>query len=284
VTTTAIYWANTGDATIRKLTRAADGGVAGNPATFISMATTSNPAASDIAVDTTILYALVGPSFGGQGCASVLTYSASSPVSATCQYPGVGGCQTAPARRFALDTANIYISMATCQSLSALFYSPKPGGTLVAYPAPASAATAMASDGATLYYATGAQIHAQPTGGGAASSFAASTSAVTDLAVDATSVYWIAVGGDVQSLAKASANGTPTTLASGQHQPLRLALDATALYWTNPGDGSIGTIPKAGGAARALVTAQASPWGIAVDALGVYWTNSGDGSVKMLPW
>ena len=78
---------------------------------------------------------------------------------------------------------------------------------------------------------------------------------------------------------------TPTgclvALASGQENPVALAVDATSVYWTNHGsgqftsDGSVMSVPIAGGTPVTLAPGRVAPGGIAVDASNVYWTEYG---------
>jgi hypothetical protein len=70
-------------------------------------------------------------------------------------------------------------------------------------------------------------------------------------------------------------------LSSGFIPPGRLAIDANNAYWTN-GDGTIRTVPLAGGTTTTLVTGLSQPIGIAVDAQDVY-AASQDGRIVSAP-
>ena len=72
----------------------------------------------------------------------------------------------------------------------------------------------------------------------------------------------------------------PATLASSLSKPWGIALSATHVYWTNTGDGTVMTVPIAGGvAATVLASGQSNPMSIAVDATNVYWAATGGGTV-----
>jgi hypothetical protein len=283
----ALYWTNTGDSTIRELDRGTDGGLAPSGRTLVTLSV--NPTATELAADGTTLYALVGPSYAGQGCNSVLVLPLANPTSATC-IAGTGAC--APASRFTTDGANVYASL-SCASSAEILFDAKPGaGPPKTFPNVSGTVSAMTSDGTTLYYAVGTKLYAQPLASGNATSLITSPSPVTDMAVDATSVYWITSNGGVHATAKASATATDLTLVGINSAALvRMAIDDTNVYFTIAGAGDAGstgavaTVPKGEFSPLPvyLAKAQASPWGIAVDDHGVYWTNSGDGTVMMAP-
>jgi hypothetical protein len=70
-------------------------------------------------------------------------------------------------------------------------------------------------------------------------------------------------------------------LSSGFVPPGRLAIDANDAYWTN-GDGTIRSVPLAGGTTTTLATGLSQPMGIAVDAQNVYAV-SHDGRIVSVP-
>lgn len=72
-----------------------------------------------------------------------------------------------------------------------------------------------------------------------------------------------------------------TVLSSGFIPPGRLAIDANNAYWTN-GDGTIRSVPLAGGTTTTLATGLTQPMGVAVDAQNVY-AASQDGRVVSAP-
>lgn len=72
-----------------------------------------------------------------------------------------------------------------------------------------------------------------------------------------------------------------TILSSGFIPPGRLAIDANNAYWTN-GDGTIRTVPLAGGTTTTLATGLSQPIGISVDAQNVY-AASQDGRIVSAP-
>jgi hypothetical protein len=70
-------------------------------------------------------------------------------------------------------------------------------------------------------------------------------------------------------------------LSSGFIPPGRLAIDANNAYWTN-GDGTIRSVPLAGGTTATLTTGLTQPMGVAVDAQNVY-AASQDGRIVSVP-
>jgi hypothetical protein len=76
----------------------------------------------------------------------------------------------------------------------------------------------------------------------------------------------------------------PVTLASGQNLPAYLALDNANVFWTNSGDGTIRSVPIAGGSPR-LVATGAVPrvWVVAVTPDVVVWTENGGTRVAGVP-
>ncbi len=106
------------------------------------------------------------------------------------------------------------------------------------------------------------------------------------VAVDATSIYWTESGsspgvGKVMKASKVDGSGA-VQLAGNLMTPQGIAIDGTAVYWAGTGDGTIRTVPLAGGAVTVLAAGQAMPVKVAVDATSVYWTNNaGDTVVKV---
>ncbi len=125
------------------------------------------------------------------------------------------------------------------------------------------------------------------------------------IALDASFVYWVNVGGTVKKVAKEG--GTPIVIASGQVSPTSIAIDANDVYWTNSGtsscssvtgactsnaDGTIMSVPLAGGTPTVVAGGQRTPVSIAVDAVNAYFVDEGtgvynspdtDGSVMKVP-
>jgi hypothetical protein len=72
-----------------------------------------------------------------------------------------------------------------------------------------------------------------------------------------------------------------TVLSSAFVPPGRLTIDANNAYWTN-GDGTIRSVPLAGGTTATLATGLSQPMGIAVDAQNVYAVSQ-DGRIVSVP-
>jgi hypothetical protein len=68
-------------------------------------------------------------------------------------------------------------------------------------------------------------------------------------------------------------------LVNGLSTPQDIALDATRVYWSDPGNGSVNAISKAGGAVVPLASGQAQPRRIAVEGAYVYWGNYLGGAI-----
>lgn len=112
------------------------------------------------------------------------------------------------------------------------------------------------------------------------------------IAVHAGTVYWVDASGTVMSVP--AGGGTAVTLASGQSRPSSIAVDDSNVYWTNAGqqtcmsqsgacgsnpDGSLVSLPLAGGAPKTLASGLCGPDSIAVDTNDVYFADGGDGMV-----
>jgi hypothetical protein len=107
-----------------------------------------------------------------------------------------------------------------------------------------------------------------------------------DIAVDGTSVYWTEQGspsgsGKVMKASKTDGSGA-TALATDAVGPQGIAIDDKNVYWANKNDGTIKSVPIAGGAVKVLAPGQGKPANVVVDATHVYWTNvDGDSIVKI---
>jgi hypothetical protein len=119
-----------------------------------------------------------------------------------------------------------------------------------------------------------------------ASSIGLTMNTISDVALTAKAVYWT-TGGDVMSAPLDG--GTAVPVAVAQNVPGAMAIDSQSLYWVNVGsvyypvdpvespghNGSIVSVPLAGGTPRVLASDQDSPLAIAVDDTAIYWTAGG---------
>jgi hypothetical protein len=295
----ALYWSNTSDATLRRMpvddtgTPLADAGVT----SIFSFADAGAASASDLMLDGTTLYAVVGPNALTQPtlaktCRTYFEMPISDPSSATCAKPtNLCNASTSIATRVAYDSKNVFLSNGDCDYILG---APKPGtdgnswrslGTL------SDQALAMYSDNTSLFFAVGNEILVQPStpGAGLPTAFVTSPNDVGDIYADGNDVFWASTGvdGSIESLGETAVGGNTRVLAGNQEQPQRLGVDDSNIYWTNTGmtqkGGSIGMAPKNGSAvARVLAGSLGSPWGIAVGTQAIYWTNSSDGTIMML--
>jgi hypothetical protein len=115
--------------------------------------------------------------------------------------------------------------------------------------------------------------------------------------IDATSAYFTTVEFSATVMRVPLAGGAPVMLASGSAQPMGLAVDGARAYWTNastshtfnatPGtDGTVLSVPIAGGTTMPLAPDQTEPAAIAANGTTVCWTTiaagPGSGSVSCL--
>lgn len=80
------------------------------------------------------------------------------------------------------------------------------------------------------------------------------------------------------------------SLAPAQSNPFAIALDSANVYFANYLDGTVVSLPRAGGSPTTLAKGQDVPRGLAVDGQNVYWLNEGtaamhyaDGAVMKAP-
>jgi hypothetical protein len=287
-----LYWSSAGDGTVRRLARGDGGILGGTPVIVFSAGEAGAGGASDLLIDGTTLYALVGP--GAAAASSCRTYVEMEIPAGTnwaCAKPTNVCSSTSVASRIALDQSgtNVYMSNGTCDRI---MYAPKPGNDSNAwtpYRQLNGNPIALAADGMNVYYAFDHEVDEQVVNSPntAPTSFALSHTPIVDLVADNLTVYWVNSGGDVEALAKSLAGAPPTILATGQSHPQHMTLDDSNVYWTNQGavggQGSVAMASKLGGTPITLASNQSSPSAIAVDNTGVYWTNLGDGTIKMIP-
>ncbi len=285
----ALYWSNGSDGTVRRLSRSTGGIPAGTPQTVFNVGDAGAGAPSDLLLDGTTLYTLVGPgALPGSSCRTYVDLGLPSAANWYCPKPNVVCAPTSIAQRITFDSTNVYMSNGTCDYL---MVAPKPGNDPTSwqrYLQIKGDPIALAADGTDIYLAFDHEIDVQLIAAlaSAPGSFALSYTPVVDLVADDVTVFWMNNGGDVESLAKARANAPPTVLATLPLHPVHLTVDGSNVYWTNQGavggQGSVVMISKDGGAPITLAASQANPSPIAVDGVGVYWGNAGDGTIRMI--
>jgi hypothetical protein len=295
VTADALYWSDVGNATLRRLALDSDGTPLADagPQSVYSFANNMSAGASDLLLDGTTLYALVGPntlaSASSTACHTYFVMPLSNLSGSTCARPNSACSVSATATGVAIDVDNVYLSDSTCQYV---MQEPKPGTSAnnwTTHGSLSDAPAALASDGTTLYYALGKTLWSwsEPLSGSMPGIFWADQFPIGDVLTDGVRAYWMTTGssGSIESRPAGAVGDTPTVLATNQNLPHRMAMDDHDLFWTNAGvtSGSIGMVAKDGSTAwRAIASEQAEPWAVTVSPHAVYWTNPGDGCVMML--
>jgi hypothetical protein len=102
----------------------------------------------------------------------------------------------------------------------------------------------------------------------AATVLAESDDLVLELAVDGEKLFWVA---DNMLHAVPVAGGSPVDVGASAGESL--VLDETYAYFAGGIRGTVGRLPKSGGAFETIVTGQKEPTSVAVDASGVYFAN-----------
>ena len=100
------------------------------------------------------------------------------------------------------------------------------------------AATALASDGTTLYFATNSNIGGVTLPSGTPVSFG-NVSFIRGLAVDGNTLWAATNAGTVLKLLRGAGGVSVVATIGGQSTPTAITLDANAVYWTNQGDGTV---------------------------------------------
>ncbi len=102
------------------------------------------------------------------------------------------------------------------------------------------------------------------------------------LALDANYVYWSGKLPGTGTIGRTKRdNSTSGALVNNLTNPTGIAVDGTYVYWVDNTDGTVSSVPLAGGTVNKLASGQNGPNAIAVDATGIYWTTS-DGKVMVL--
>jgi hypothetical protein len=115
--------------------------------------------------------------------------------------------------------------------------------------------------------------------------------ATTGIAVSDAGVLW---GGYTTNIYYLPFGASEAEAGAGTTEPLQLtripnidlrfvAMDDTRAYFTMTDNGSVWTVPLAGGATTRISGEEGGPWGITADSSGVYWANSannGNGGIR----
>jgi hypothetical protein len=155
-----------------------------------------------------------------------------------------------------------------------------------------SSPRALASDGKRVVWVTQATSAANsgavrtiPLDGGLVAQISAGQSDPVAVALDATFAYFanFSSGG---SIARVPVDGGETTMLAIASAPWSIALDEDAVFWTNRQDGSVQSLPKAGGSGVTTIHAEGSfadLRGLTLDEEHAYWVDTGRGEILTAP-
>lgn len=131
---------------------------------------------------------------------------------------------------------------------------------------------ALVVDATFAYWTSGGGLFKAPLGGGTATQLLINGAGGT-LAIDSANVY-------AENLKYAKIGG-PSVLGPDPNVQ-GIAVDATTVYWAAD-NGTIVSVPIAGGVETVLATGQSTPYGIAVDSNYVYWVTYNGDTVMRVP-
>ncbi len=260
---TSVYFPSTGDGRIVKVSKAG-----GSP---VILADGQNQPI-DIAVDGTNVY---WTNEGGSGSVMKVPTSGGTPTTLAAGQGASFG--------IAVDGTSVYWTNITGNH--AVMKVGIEGGTPAVFASATNPWAIAVSDG-NVYFTDGDNVMMAPAAGGNAVVIATGQNFPFSLAVDSTNVYWSSARGTGAIVKMPLTGGTPTILASSTGMN-RIAVDTTSVYFTtpdpgSPNDGTVTSIPLAGGPTTQLVDGQSTPEGIAVDATSVYWVDTTLGAAMKL--
>ncbi|MGZ3442399.1 MAG: hypothetical protein ACXVDD_22920 [Polyangia bacterium] len=140
---------------------------------------------------------------------------------------------------FCADSAHVYYATGADLVLRSIALplsgssTPTDVGTLTA-----QAATALASDGTTLYFATAGTIGGITLPTGTPQLFG-NIANINGLAVDGNTLWASTAAGTILTLARSGNVISVVDSISGQATPIAIAVDSSAVYWTNQADATV---------------------------------------------
>jgi hypothetical protein len=144
-----------------------------------------------------------------------------------------------PLTTFAVDSAHVYYATNADTVVRSIGVDLAAGSTPTVVGTIAQTATALASDGTTLYYATTNSLGALPLPSGATPVPFGSFGNISGLAVDGNTLWATTSAGTILTLQRSGSTVTIVDTISAQATPVTIAVDASAVYWVNQGDATV---------------------------------------------
>jgi hypothetical protein len=249
-----VYWANTGDGSLARVSLAG-----GSPVTLAR-----SGSGRSVVVDAANVY---WTSCDGCGAGTLQRLALGGGTPAT--------LATGSPMGLALGGSSLYWADG-----SSVLTMPASGGVATTIATGQYVPLAVAVDSANVYWSDngGSAIMTMPIGGVTPTTLVSGTLGPSNVALNATSVFWISGEGSIVSVPLGG--GFPSTLASRLRSPCDLTVDDAFVYWTDVVDGTISRVRVGGGPATVLLGQQPYAWAITMDATSVYWTSQTNGTVS----
>ncbi|HUJ27218.1 MAG TPA: hypothetical protein VLW85_14435 [Myxococcales bacterium] len=103
-----------------------------------------------------------------------------------------------------------------------------------------------------------------------------------DIATDGERVFWANYSTDGSISSLPIAGGTPAVLAQGLRGPAGLTLFDGVLHWVEVTGASVSRMPAGGGDVEVLATEESTPAALAVGPDAIYWSSVGKHSIRLL--